>query len=493
MDHKLTKSKITTGIECHKRLWFDIHCRIKKNNFNFERGNVFGEKIKAIYGKGYDLTGRHDSEIIKLTQDAMNDPNINIIYEGAFLYSQTLVRTDVLIRMGKEWKLIEVKSSASVQERHLKDITVQYYILKNLNLPIGNATIAYLNKDFIYKGDDNYKNIIIEEDVKSKIDDLIIMVPQWINDLLPLTEKKAPEPMVKMGDHCKGCNYIERCESKIYDTKVEIPISIIPFLGKKLQNEWVDKKIYDLRDLPESALKNPQHLQIQKCHKEEIEWISKELINQIDNYSWPRYFFDVETIMQCVPLIKNSKPNDQFPFQFSLHKWESQNQILTLEDSQSFLEFTEDNMERRFLLSLIEKLGDEGPIFAHNSSTEIKAIEYLSKKPNCLDLKPSIDKIILRFIDTLKMMKSGFYNIAMEGSYSLKDIIKALPVKEEYNGEGEGIGDGGTAMIKWFEYTKTITNDDQKRVIEENLVKYCAQDTLNLYHLFNYITSEERT
>ena len=91
--------------------------------------------------------------------------------------------------------------------------------------------------------------------------------------------------MVKMGDHCKGCNYIERCESKIYDTKVEIPISIIPFLGKKLQNEWVDKKIYDLRDLPESALKNPQHLQIQKCHKEEIEWISKELINQIDNYS----------------------------------------------------------------------------------------------------------------------------------------------------------------------------------------------------------------
>ena len=63
--------------------------------------------------------------------------------------------------------------------------------------------------------------------------------------------------------------------------------------------------------------------------------------------------------MQCVPLIKNSKPNDQFPFQFSLHKWESQNQILTLEDSQSFLEFTEENMERRFLLSLIEKLGDE--------------------------------------------------------------------------------------------------------------------------------------
>ena len=44
---------------------------------------------------------------------------------------------------------------------------------------------------------------------------------------------------------------------------------------------------------------------------------------------------------------------------------------------------------------------------------------------------------------------------------------------------------------KWFEYTKNITNDDQKRVIEENLVKYCAQDTLNLYHLFNYITSKK--
>jgi len=36
----------------------------------------------------------------------MNDPKVDIIYEGAFLFSETLVRTDVLIRKSNGWKLV---------------------------------------------------------------------------------------------------------------------------------------------------------------------------------------------------------------------------------------------------------------------------------------------------------------------------------------------------------------------------------------------------
>ena len=95
LSYSLTKSKITTGLHCPQKLWFDINDKIKIDHFNFHRGNVFGEKIKEMYGNGFDLSNNFEKNIIQLTQDAMNDPNVNIIYEGAFLFAETLLRTDV--------------------------------------------------------------------------------------------------------------------------------------------------------------------------------------------------------------------------------------------------------------------------------------------------------------------------------------------------------------------------------------------------------------
>jgi hypothetical protein len=86
------------------------------------------------------------------------------------------------------------------------------------------------------------------------------------------------------------------------------------------------------------------------------------------------------------------------------------------------------------------------------------------------------------------MIRQGFYNPIMMGSFSLKDIVKVLPDADAYSNEGDSVGDGGSAMIKWLEYTELYTNEDKKNIIKSELKKYCSQDTLNLYHLFKYIT-----
>jgi hypothetical protein len=162
---------------------------------------------------------------------------------------------------------------------------------------------------------------------------------------------------------------------------------------------------------------------------------------------------------------------------------------LTLEDSQAFLEFAEDGMDRKFLLELISILGDKGPIFTHNSPTEISAMKRLAERASCRDLRPTIDLIIIRIIDTVSMMRKGFYNPLMMGSFSLKDIVKVLPDAEAYSNDGEAVGDGGSAMIKWLEYTNSNTSRENKVNIISALKKYCAQDTLNLFYLFRYISS----
>ena len=81
----------------------------------------------------------------------------------------------------------------------------------------------------------------------------------------------------------------------------------------------------------------------------------------------------------------------------------------------------------------------------------------------------------------------------MMGSYSLKNIVKALPKAALYSSENNEVGSGSDAMIKWFEYTNPNTSNEQKQKIKDNLITYCAKDTLNLYHIFQYILSKENS
>jgi len=488
--YKLTKTKIKSGLRCSKKLWYDINDPIKVNSFSLAIGSRFGEHIKSHYGDGFDLSGSSGFDVEALTLKAMSDPNINVIYEGAFVFSETQIRADVLIRDGKSWKLIEVKSSTSLKSEHIKDATIQTHVITNSNVSLTDVRIAHINKKFFYSGGGDYKDLVMEVDVTEKVRELIPSVQDWIHELLPITYENVSTPVKEMGDQCTEphkCPYIKKCESQTYLARVEIPISILPNVGGSLQKEWLIKNIFDLRDLPVEALKKDRHREIQISHQKNIELINPDLKSQINSYEWPRFFIDFETVMQGVPLIKNTKPYEAFPFQFSVHKWESEDQDLTLEDSHSFLEFCEEGMDKRFLLSLIEILGERGPIFTHNKSTEVTAMLRLAEREQCVNLKPAIERIISRTIDTLNMMRNGFYSPKMMGSFSLKDIVKVLPNADAYSNEGEAVGDGGSAMIKWFECTNPDIDKEKKERTVEELKKYCAQDTFNLYHLFKYI------
>ena len=149
------------------------------------------------------------------------------------------------------------------------------------------------------------------------------------------------------------------------------------------------------------------------------------------------------------------------------------------------------NLNRKYLEKLIIDLGHDGPIFAHSASTEKKALSYLVKRENCIDLTDKIESIQSRIIDTAKLFRENFYNVTMMGSYSLKDIIKILPNASSYSSENDQVGDGGDAMIKWFKYTNSNTSNEEKQKIRENLKNYCAKDTLNLYLIFKYFKLKE--
>lgn len=485
----LTKSKVISGLQCHKKLWLDTNAPIKQDLHIFYIGNRFGEFARTHYGAGVDLTGNLDaSSAVAATQTAINDPLVSVIYEAAFLHDDTLVRTDVLRRKPEGWEMIEVKSSTSLKDEHIKDASVQAYVAKACKLNLHKIQIAHINNAFVYQGKGDYTNFITEVDITNEVTKKIDSVPQWISELKPFATSGTDMPEVSMGSQCAKphhCPHQERC-SALLPKVAEVPISILPNSGAALANTWEKKKIYDLRDLPEGALSNPKHKIIQGAHQSGSTWISPEIKSQVNHLEWPRYFMDFETAQQGVPLLAGTKAYDPLPFQWSVHRWDTAEQALKVDDGLGYLKFYDPNMDREFLETLLSTVGTKGPIFVHNASFERSKLRALVKRPNCADLHTSVEALIDRIIDALDIARDGFYSPVMMGSYSLKDIIKAIPTTVDYT-SAESLSGGGDAQIAWFKCTDPNTSSAEKLDWEKKLKHYCAQDTLAMYDFIKYI------
>jgi hypothetical protein len=189
--------------------------------------------------------------------------------------------------------------------------------------------------------------------------------------------------------------------------------------------------------------------------------------------------------MQTVPIIKDTRPNDRLPFQWSVHKWTNIDEEIKIDEGSSFLKFDNQDIENEFLISLIKVLEDKGTIFVHNASFEISLLNSLKIKTKFKKYSKDIDNIISRVADTLTIVRENFYSPLMKGKYSLKDIVKSIPTSVDYNEEDE-IEGGMGAQLAWFLYTDPKSSKKDKNLQEDKLTTYCAKDTYALYDLVKY-------
>jgi len=488
--YKLTKSRVMVGLQCPKRLWFDLNDPIKQDSHIFHIGNRFGEYIRRHYGSGLDLTGQYNAAVaIEKTRNAIEDVTVPVIYEAAFLQCNTLVRVDVLLRAADGWHLIEAKSSTKLKDEHVKDAAIQSYIISNSGVELSKVLIAHINSSFVYPGAEKYLGLIDEQDVTEQVKILASEVPIWIEQLIGITESGVAAPKIGIGPQCiepYPCPYVNRCKAPTLE--IEVPVSIIPRVGARLADQYSQKGIFDLRDIPEFELENELHRNIRQAHISGEHWFSPTLKNTLMTYGWPRYFVDFETVQQGVPIFPGTTPYQAIPFQWSVHRWDSADQILKLEDGFSFLGFNSPTLFRDFLKSLLDHLGSSGPIFAHHASTEIGMLNFLMNRPECSDLKASTQALIDRVVDTLKLVRDGFYAPQMMGSYSIKEIVKAIPTSVEYS--DEFVASGNDAQIAWFCCTDPHIKEEEKLNWIERIKRYCAKDTLAMVDLLRHLSNE---
>ncbi|WP_082007487.1 DUF2779 domain-containing protein [Tepidimonas taiwanensis] len=185
----------------------------------------------------------------------------------------------------------------------------------------------------------------------------------------------------------------------------------------------------------------------------------------------------LETVQFAVPIWKGTRPYQQIPFQFSVHRLSRTGKI----KHQPFLDLTGSDPSRAFAEALIAACGERGPIFVYNAAFETARIRELS------DRFPRLASALLtlneRVVDLLPVARDHYYHPSQQGSWSIKAVLPALCPDLHY-GDLDGVQDGGMAMQAYLEAIAPQTSLARKREIERQLLAYCALDTYAMVRLW---------
>ncbi len=478
----LSKSLYTKAIQCPKALWLK---KYKQDVLTppdasakavFETGNAVGELACQLFPHGKEITFTRDYDEMIATTKKYIDEGVQNIYEATFNYNGILVMVDVLhVEEEGGVDIYEVKSSTSVKDIYLHDVSIQHYVLKNLGFTIKSANIVHIDNTYVRGDELELDKLFSIVDVTGEVLELQETIPQVLKEFETYLEDSINEPVIDIGSHCKKPY---ECDAKAYCWKVQrnIPdysIFNIFNLGSKKQVALYERGIVNIDNIPEDFEMTEKQSQAVVNHKAQTIHIDKEAIESfISTLIYPIYHLDFETFQQAIPEWKGISPFQQIPFQYSLH----------IEHEDGRLEHHEflavDGADPRELLAqkLCEDIPKDVTVLAYSMSFEkgvIKklALEYEALSPHLLAMHDNIKDLMIPF------QQKQYVTPSMNGSYSIKYVLPALvpEMKEAYQ-ELDGVQNGSEAMSAFANMSKLDSVEKEK--MREALLAYCKLDTL---------------
>jgi len=202
--------------------------------------------------------------------------------------------------------------------------------------------------------------------------------------------------------------------------------------------------------------------------------------DELRTLDWPRYYFDFETVGFSVPIWAGTRPYQALPFQWSCH-------VEYQDGSDAHHEFLADGTDppmRDCAGTLIEALGDSGPIFVYTGYEDGVLKNLASWFPELAD---SLEAIRDRLFDLHPITKENYYHPDMLGSWSLKKVLPTVAPDLSHH-ELDMVREGAQASEAYLQLLAgTLTNDDAQ-ALRKALLDYCKLDTLALVRLAHFLS-----
>src|SRR6266702_1547803 len=224
---RLSKSRFTSGLQCHKKLWWEVHepdaVELQPDKVLqdlFDQGRLVGQAARTRYPGGV---------LIDLPYNA---------------YAERIAAAiDVLEKQGDGYRLTEVKASNSQKPEHIPDVAVQARVAAASGERITAALVLHLNKEFRHP---DTGDLFAGTDVTAAV---AAFVPQVPDEIARQREVLAgPLPDVPIGAHCfepHECPFMARCWPDGLDH-----IGRLAGVGPVKASAYLARGITSIKDLP---------------------------------------------------------------------------------------------------------------------------------------------------------------------------------------------------------------------------------------------------
>ena len=221
--HRLSKSRFLAGLQCHKRLYFEIHSPelatppTPDRRAIMDMGTDVGVLAREFFPGGVLVqeTHRQIPAALSRTAELVADPDVPAIFEGAFVWQGILVRVDVIERLdATRWRLIEVKATSKVKATHLDDLTIQSAVLEGAGLVVDGCYLMHLNTQYVFLGGElQLEEMFALENMTAEIQARRLLVQTQLEEMWNVLERPAP-PMIAPDGHCYQpyeCPFWDHC------------------------------------------------------------------------------------------------------------------------------------------------------------------------------------------------------------------------------------------------------------------------------------------
>lgn len=479
---RLSKSKFLSGLQCHKRLYLEVHHPSLATKPDagtqamFDMGTEVGELARSRFAGGTLVTAGYRQSESALAQTAalIQDLAVPAIFEAAFLYGGVLVRADILERIpaaegrSSGWRLIEVKSSTKVKDVHLEDLAVQSEVILGTGLRLVSVCLMHINTGYVYRdGPIDLTELFAIQDLSEAVAQRRASVPERLAEMNRILLQAQP-PAIEPDQHCHtpyDCPFWEHC------TK-DKPARWIHYLpgSKQVVGQLTQQGVTTIDEIPADTKLSL----IQRRVKEDVEWVSSKLGLVLKAVQYPVHHLDFETVMLAVPRFSETRPYQALPVQWSNYIEQATGELR----HEEFLHKDARDPRRVLAEALLESLGERGSICVY-SPYERSILEQLATA--LPSLRQALSRIINRLWDLFPIVRDHYYHPAFGGSYSIKSILPVMVPSLAY--DDLAIKEGGHAASQYYRMVFVETDWVERATIEEALLRYCARDTLAMVEL----------
>lgn len=482
----LSKSRFIKGMQCQKLLWLLTHKKdaisppSKEQEQIFSIGNEVGELACELFPNGARIHFCDGiSHNAKRTKELL-DSGTSVIYEATFIYEGIVVMVDILQNTPQGLIINEVKSSTSLKEVYIYDLSVQHYVITHCGYSIKEANLIHLNTSYKRGKSLDLAKLFVSVPCLESVQEFTLKIPAILQEFANTLERQD-EPSIDIGAHCDDPY---SCEAKPYCWEAqrgitgEDSIFNLAWLNGDKKLELYRQGIARFSDIKDiDSLNYKQQLQIE-CFQQKSVHIQKDKIKEfLGSLSYPIYHLDFETFQLAVPKFVGTCAYEQIPFQFSLHIQHKDGKL----EHKEFLAKSGIDPRVELIQTLLDSIPQNAFILAYNASFEKGVITRLAAS------FPQYEKELLHIASQIEDLMTPFaarhyYHYKQNGSHSIKVVLPALvPQMESAYKELNLVHNGGEAM-ECFAALESMPKEKQIEY-RKALLAYCKLDTLAMVEI----------